>query len=577
MDYNGEAQSTGMGGGNANVGMEGIVHTILANGSIETHWHGFLGDGKQQDVRTSYSNTKRLIVKLRKLGYLTGPHSVLYIQSDGCGKQYKCATGLAICSMLATEFNLRINWMVTCAHHGKCLVDALAGRDKHDICNALISGMDDAMIDEHGDKIGEAQKACNCLMNPKRINGLDGDTKHKRHEGQTYICSRCYEVTNYDETDNKLPLKGTTYVVVSGFYEGKKADGDEKYNGIMDHFHFYFDPFLPDLTAAVRRIPCNCRACHYTLSKGWEICNDWKTKPELQPKFNRNKQCVFEPMLGDLNDWRFVKVAATKAKFVLEEVCAACEDALESLEAAAEESIRFEGFGAVGSDEAIDGISLVQWTGKAYTIQGDSLKVVGCKHPMPEGTVVAPGRPLKRIEYAPLWYEIQRTSPSRLYLVRHILEPELDVMSCKPGSFEPGNLAKGAYNERMAQFWVKKVPRPNWRMLLLLKQSRAKMNAQAIQLQVMQPVEAEVEAEVEDPALEVPPAPANQVAVAPVIPQVPPAAVAGTPTRRPTRQRPRANYKEVEEEEDVLEENRRQTPSRPVVKRRKQHRSKRFG
>ena len=94
------------------------------------HWHAFLGDGKQQDCRTSYVNSCKLIRKLQEKGYLQrGGNSVLYIQSDGCGKQYKCATSIKMCSMLAEHFGIAINWMVTCAHHGKCLVDALAGKE----------------------------------------------------------------------------------------------------------------------------------------------------------------------------------------------------------------------------------------------------------------------------------------------------------------------------------------------------------------------------------------------------------------------------------------------------------------
>jgi hypothetical protein len=106
MEYNHSAMSTGLGGGSDNIGMEGIVYKVKDGDSVVTHWQGYLGDGKQQDARTSYANTKKFITMLQAKGLLqNGSNLVLYIQSDGCGRQYKLLLQLlsAVCCPQSLE------------------------------------------------------------------------------------------------------------------------------------------------------------------------------------------------------------------------------------------------------------------------------------------------------------------------------------------------------------------------------------------------------------------------------------------------------------------------------------------
>jgi hypothetical protein len=79
-------------------------------------------------------NSIDLIEKLQAaLLYLLprGLDAVLYEPSDGCAKQYKCATALWVLSHLSHKYRIAINCMVTAPHHGKGSVDALAGVDKN--------------------------------------------------------------------------------------------------------------------------------------------------------------------------------------------------------------------------------------------------------------------------------------------------------------------------------------------------------------------------------------------------------------------------------------------------------------
>jgi hypothetical protein len=130
--------------------------------------------------------------------------------------------------------------------------------------------MSSAQVDHMGNLISEAEKCCDNLNNKIRIKGLrEGDTKHKRRDGDSYIHTYHYEVSNYTE-DKPIPLKNTAYKVWQGFYRGKKANGDHRQNGIKEMFHFYFHPGMPANTSAVRRIPCNCEAC-YKQSRSFRI------------------------------------------------------------------------------------------------------------------------------------------------------------------------------------------------------------------------------------------------------------------------------------------------------------------
>jgi hypothetical protein len=181
MEYNNAAMSTGMGGGNATVGMEGFLWKICGyryeneeeKKFVEMHWKGYLADSKQQDARTSYVNLDKFIVNMKAKGYLKGHNCSVNIQSDGCGKQYKSFTHLKTCITLANSRSTPINWMVTCAHHGKSLVNALAGRDKYDLRCCLIDGtLNNAAVDCYGIGLSKACKCCDRLNSITQITGL---------------------------------------------------------------------------------------------------------------------------------------------------------------------------------------------------------------------------------------------------------------------------------------------------------------------------------------------------------------------------------------------------------------------
>ena len=93
MDFDNLPVSVVIGGSIPLVGMEGMVVKFKDStlDRLALHWFGWLSDEKQQDARTLFVNTSKLIEKLQTLNCLhPDEDKVLYIVSDGCAKQYKC-------------------------------------------------------------------------------------------------------------------------------------------------------------------------------------------------------------------------------------------------------------------------------------------------------------------------------------------------------------------------------------------------------------------------------------------------------------------------------------------------------
>ena len=166
-----------MGSGQKNIGMEGFLYIVYnrTRDKIEYHWQGYLSDEKQQDARTSFANTRKFIETMKSKGYLT-ENATLWVQSDGCSKQYKCGTTCWTYAYLASIYKLQIDYFITTAGHGKCLVDSLAGTDKADLGNGYLGDIDPSRIDEWNKAISEAEKGCIYLSRPDRPLG---DSKHK--------------------------------------------------------------------------------------------------------------------------------------------------------------------------------------------------------------------------------------------------------------------------------------------------------------------------------------------------------------------------------------------------------------
>ena len=168
-------------------------------------------------------------------------------------------------------------------------VDAIAGKDKHDLCNEFINGMDSQQRDEFFERLSEAEK---CMKFLNRDDRMAGDIKHgqgKRSEktrnarketeaivGQKFV-TREYEVTDY--AVDGIPADNCSWTIkdnnrnwaqswidVNDHSQGRWTTK----NGLQEMFHFRFHPAMPMGVVAVRRIPCLCHGkggCYEQLTQ----------------------------------------------------------------------------------------------------------------------------------------------------------------------------------------------------------------------------------------------------------------------------------------------------------------------
>ena len=382
------------------VGMEGMVVKFKdpTLDRLALHWFGWLSDEKQQDARTSFVNTAKLIETMQARGYLQPDEGhVLYIVSDGCAKQYKCANTLQTYNMLADRYRICIDVMITAPYHGKSLVDALAGLDKSVIKAGLRRGIDCATINDKNEPISQAIACFRYLAHEDRRYGDITDTKHKKKEGQSRVDERHYGISNYSAA-NPIPLKDCSFKIDADQW------GDGQKNKLKEMYEYFFSPDLPLNQCAVRRIPCCCKGpggCEEQMLSGW----DFSKLAQDQKRFQRPTDCKLAPMMQDLNDWLFIQTdllqgQSDNAKSQVNKVIQGSLDLhIRSMRAA----VKSGNFGAVSSSDD-EGYWLVRWTGPPHQLTEDAF-VEGGSVIMPIGTWVCEAEWYRRIPYAPGWYE----------------------------------------------------------------------------------------------------------------------------------------------------------------------------
>ena len=63
--------------------------------------------------------------------------TTLWEETDGCAKQYRCATAMYLLSLISVRFNIVIDRAVEAPGHGKDIVDGLNATDKAVLFKAM--------------------------------------------------------------------------------------------------------------------------------------------------------------------------------------------------------------------------------------------------------------------------------------------------------------------------------------------------------------------------------------------------------------------------------------------------------
>ena len=72
--------------------------------------------------------------------------------------------------------------------------------------------------------------------------------------------------------------------------------------GLINHYHFLFDPKLGMGICAIFRIPCACVACTSMLDKPWIS----GIPPDKQEHYKPVTKCTYWPVLGSFNNWNII-------------------------------------------------------------------------------------------------------------------------------------------------------------------------------------------------------------------------------------------------------------------------------
>ena len=469
MEYNNLTMSVGL-SGFPTVGMEGLCAWYrYPDQERVLDWMGCLSDEKQQDARTSYNNSLTVIPHLQTKGLLTPNTEQTCLEiSDGCVKQYKGANAVQALIWRSWSSEVPHNAMITAAQHGKNLVDALAGVDKAHGAKKLIKGTDSATMRD-GVRISQGKVLYDCLSEKSRQFGTVWDSKHKKPEGKDKVRERKYWLMNFDGK-NPIPFEN------AGFEIPKKQWGDGKRNGIHEMFQFYTHPDCPGNQAAIRRMPCYCKACAHQMQQPWDI----HKPPEEQEKFKLREDCIYSKVMGDYHGWKFVgpELIQTKSNLAKKEVNAVIQAIIDKHVDRVRKVVKIDGFGAMScSSKKKDDFWLVQWQAKPYQLKRATQVEGSGKTEMKKGTWVCKGIFYDNVSYGPGWFERQHPQDHRLFALQHCLVGNVTMENYNEDQQRVPPRAALIVRQQMARSWVKLVPKESKD---LIKRMEVRMSRMAL-------------------------------------------------------------------------------------------------
>jgi hypothetical protein len=341
---------------------------VLGDADATMEFHSHFSDDNLQNAASTHCHMRVLIEYLKKERTLLDGHT-MFDNTDGCAKQYRCATAIHLLSMLATEFNITINRSVGAPGHGKDLVDGLNACDKQYLKKMMMritlpgneqSATEEKKIIPYSVKEREfasiAEEAAR-LCSLDRSEGAKGDRKNKKREEAAVMKKRIYHVrTREDVLQEGLKMK----------MEGLPKKG--AHVGILGRYNLLVDPDLGVGTAALRRIPCACAACEEYRKRPWKP----GVPPNDQPRFKQNRACKYWPIFQEENDWFIVKTSPEKNVDVLD-IEQSQKEVMVGIMTRMAEAIEEGNSGAViTEDDDTHGYYLICWTSKPYAAQEDT-------------------------------------------------------------------------------------------------------------------------------------------------------------------------------------------------------------
>jgi hypothetical protein len=346
---------------------EGVLEVLsVVDSTMDFHSH--FSDDNLQNAAATHCHMRVLIQHLKLTGRFLDGHT-MFDNTDGCAKQYRCATAIHLLSMLATEFNVTINRSVGAPGPGKDLVDGLNACDKQYLKKMMMrialpgneqSAAEDKKIIPYSVREREfasiAEEAAR-LCSLDRSEGAKGNKKHKKREEAAVMRKRVYHVRKREDVVQEgLKMK------LSGLPD-KGA-----HVGLLGRYNLHVDPDLGVGTAALRRIPCACAACEECRKRPWIP----GVPPKDQPRFEQNRACKYWGIFQGENDWFIVTTSPSNDVDPMD-LEQSQKEILLGIMARMAEYIEEGEYGAVMTEDInAHGYYLVRWASETYAAQEDT-------------------------------------------------------------------------------------------------------------------------------------------------------------------------------------------------------------
>jgi hypothetical protein len=275
--FNSEIQSDHF-GNNRSLSIEGSLIEFHDENGIRLEVHSHFADKSDQNAASTHAHMDVLIRYLICQGVLQ--HGGLMLDdTDGCAKQYRCATALFLLTLLSCVHNVTIDRAVGAPGHGKDIVDGLNAADKrYLIMKMRMIGLPEAGAEGSEENNGASSRMsaesmvegtskslaveCARLCSDKaRSNGVKSEGKYRKRESEAKMKQRHYHVQDSgDVSFSAISMK------LTGFPASKMTR-----SGLRAMYNIRADPDLGMGKIALRRIPCMCHACAEQLQTPWLV------------------------------------------------------------------------------------------------------------------------------------------------------------------------------------------------------------------------------------------------------------------------------------------------------------------
>jgi hypothetical protein len=143
-----------------------------------------------------------VIKRLKDEGRIKESVTKFLEETDGCGKQYRCATACFLLSLLASTHKIVINRAIRAPGHGKDEVDGLDATDKRYLSEKMsviyepeVKEAENRMVPEareNGESKSFARECVRLCALPDRFEGVKSERKSKKREENRRMRLRFY-------------------------------------------------------------------------------------------------------------------------------------------------------------------------------------------------------------------------------------------------------------------------------------------------------------------------------------------------------------------------------------------------